>query len=93
MNKEITEDSEENKARGGQGQMPACLQQDRAFWYCTSQIGTVVSNRFFSFVLQGVRILFFCEEVFNHSLGGEASELVDISASCGQERSSNSAAL
>jgi hypothetical protein len=26
-------------------------------------------------------------------LGGEASELVDISASCGQERSSNSAAL
>ena len=45
------------------------------------------------FVLQGVRMLFFCEEVFDQSLGGEASELVDIRASCGQERSSNSAAL
>jgi len=55
--------------------------------------GRTLPDQFFIFVLQGVRILFFCEEVFNHSLGGEASELVDIRASCGQERSSNSAAL
>ena len=55
----------------------------------------VIKANFLSeiFVLQGVRILFFCEEVFDHSLGGEASELVDIRASCGQERSTNSAAL